>query len=63
MTLGTSGVNEVTRNQAKYGISTEPVGREPLVFVEGKGLILRDIDGKEYLDCFGGYSAGSKQYD
>ena len=34
-----------------------PEGREPAVFVEGKGLVLRDLEGKEYLDCFGGYSA------
>ncbi len=34
-----------------------PEGREPVVFVEGKGLTLRDMEGREYLDCFGGYSA------
>lgn len=28
--------------------------QEPLVLEEGKGLILRDIDGNEYLDFFGG---------
>jgi len=34
-----------------------PEGREPTVFVEGKGLVVKDLEGKEYLDCFGGYSA------
>ena len=50
-------VDEVIHKQAEYGISTLPEGREPLVFVEGKGLVLRDLEGREYLDCFGGYSA------
>lgn len=27
---------------------------EPLVLVEGKGLRVKDVSGKEYLDCFGG---------
>src|SRR5262245_4888464 len=27
---------------------------EPLVLTEGKGMRLRDIDGREYLDFFGG---------
>src|SRR5438093_13681814 len=27
---------------------------EPLVLAEGKGMRLRDLDGKEYLDFFGG---------
>lgn len=48
---------ELIRKQAEFGISTLPEGREPLVFVEGKGMVVRDVDGKEYLDCFGGYSA------
>ena len=48
---------ELIRKQAEFGISTLPEGREPLVFVEGKGMVVKDLDGKEYLDCFGGYSA------
>ena len=48
---------ELIRKQAEFGISTLPEGREPLVFVEGKGMFVKDQNGKEYLDCFGGYSA------
>jgi len=48
---------ELIRKQAEFGISMLPEGREPAVFVEGKGMVVRDLDGKEYLDCFGGYSA------
>ena len=48
---------ELIRKQAEFGISTLPEGREPTVFVEGKGMFVRDLDGKEYMDCFGGYSA------
>jgi len=50
-------VDEVIRKQAEYGISMLPEGREPIVFVQGKGLVLKDLEGREYLDCFGGYSA------
>jgi hypothetical protein len=34
-----SRTDEIIRRQAEYGISTLPEGREPSVFVEGKGLI------------------------
>lgn len=35
-----------------------PTG-DPLVFVEGKDVILRDIEGKEYLDCFSGIAVNN----
>jgi 4-aminobutyrate aminotransferase-like enzyme len=52
-----SKTTELIRKQAEFGISTLPEGREPAVFVEGKGMVVRDLDGREYIDCFGGYSA------
>jgi len=55
--LTMSKTDEIIRKQAEYGISMLPEGREPAVFVEGKGIIVKDLEGKEYLDCFGGYSA------
>ena len=33
--------------------------RVPIVMVEGKGCILKDIDGKEYIDCFAGISTAN----
>jgi 4-aminobutyrate aminotransferase/(S)-3-amino-2-methylpropionate transaminase len=30
--------------------------RQPLVLVEGKNALLKDINGKEYIDCFSGIS-------
>jgi 4-aminobutyrate aminotransferase len=33
--------------------------RVPLVIVEGKGAILKDIDGNEYIDCFAGIACAN----
>ncbi|TFG31199.1 aspartate aminotransferase family protein [Candidatus Thorarchaeota archaeon] len=33
--------------------------RVPIVMVEGKGAVLIDIDGKEYIDCFAGISTAN----
>jgi len=33
--------------------------RVPLVIVEGKGVILKDIEGNEYIDCFAGISTAN----
>jgi len=33
--------------------------RVPIVIVEGKGAVLKDIDGKEYIDCFAGISTAN----
>ncbi|TET31685.1 MAG: aspartate aminotransferase family protein [Candidatus Heimdallarchaeota archaeon] len=33
--------------------------RVPLVLVEGKGTILKDINGKEYIDCFAGIAVSN----
>jgi 4-aminobutyrate aminotransferase len=33
--------------------------RVPVVFTEGKGTILKDIEGKEYIDCFAGIAVSN----
>ncbi|MGQ4912923.1 MAG: aspartate aminotransferase family protein [Candidatus Thorarchaeota archaeon] len=33
--------------------------RVPLVIVEGKGAVLRDIEGREYIDCFAGIATAN----
>lgn len=33
--------------------------RVPLVIVEGKGAVLKDIDGNEYIDCFAGIATAN----
>jgi len=33
--------------------------RVPIVLTEGKGAILKDLDGKEYIDCFAGISVSN----
>ncbi|MHA2344103.1 MAG: aspartate aminotransferase family protein [Candidatus Hodarchaeales archaeon] len=38
------------------GISIQGYTRKKVVLTEGKGTILKDIEGKEYIDCFAGIS-------
>ena len=33
--------------------------RVPIVLTEGNGAILKDIEGKEYIDCFAGISVSN----
>ena len=47
---------DIIAKQTKYMIPSTTSGREMIVFVKGKGAVLEDIDGKEYIDCHGGYS-------
>lgn len=47
---------EIIEKQAKYMISGATQGRQLIVFVKGEGAVLVDADGKEYIDCHGGYS-------
>ncbi|NLE65028.1 MAG: aspartate aminotransferase family protein [Elusimicrobia bacterium] len=46
-----------------YGLYQEAVlttyGKQPLVFVKGKGSVLTDIDGKKYLDFFPGWGVSN----
>ena len=34
-------------------------GRQPLVLSEGKGAVVRDIYGKEYIDCVAGIAVNN----
>jgi len=34
-----------------------PKHRQPVVIVEGSGAVVRDVEGKEYIDLFAGYAA------
>lgn len=43
---------EIIEKDSKYFI--QGYKRTELILVEGKGNILKDIDGKEYIDCFSG---------
>jgi 4-aminobutyrate aminotransferase len=47
--------NEVFEKDSKYRILSF-TKLEPVAVVEGKGATLRDMDGKEYLDCYAGIS-------
>lgn len=44
---------EVIQKNERYIMKSFP-SRTPIVVVEGKGVILKDIEGKEYIDCFSG---------
>ena len=33
--------------------------RVPLVIVEGKGAVLKDIEGRDYIDCFAGIATAN----
>src|SRR5881396_3472432 len=52
----TSALTRETREKhAKYMLpATIQYYQEPVVLTEGKGLRVRDADGNEYLDFFGG---------
>src|SRR6266540_3905517 len=52
----TSPVTRSTREKHKEFLfpATIQYYAEPIVFTEGKGLRIRDADGNEYLDFFGG---------
>jgi 4-aminobutyrate aminotransferase len=49
--------DEIIKKQEEFILPSTREGRYPLVLVEGKGAILKDMDGKEYIDCHGGYAA------
>lgn len=40
----------------KYIMTSLVKKLEPVVLVEGKGAVVKDLDGKEYLDCWSGIS-------
>lgn len=48
---------KIIENQRKYMFPCTPRYRQPVVLVEGKGAVVKDLDGKEYIDLFAGYAA------
>ncbi len=48
---------EVIESQRKLMFPCMPKHRQPVVIVEGKGAVVKDLDGKEYIDLFAGYAA------
>ena len=47
---------DIIRKYSKYVISSCVKKLEPIVVAEGKGAVVRDLDGKEYIDCWSGIS-------
>ncbi|MFX1513272.1 MAG: aspartate aminotransferase family protein [Promethearchaeota archaeon] len=48
---------EIINKDKEFYIQGYP--RVPVVLVEGKGTILKDIDGKEYIDCLAGIAVNN----
>ncbi len=48
---------EVIESQKKLMFPCMPKYRQPVVIVEGKGALVKDLEGKEYIDLFAGYAA------
>ncbi|MFQ6136527.1 MAG: aspartate aminotransferase family protein [Candidatus Hydrothermarchaeales archaeon] len=44
--------DEMVEVERRYIADT--YGRQPIALVEGRGALVRDSDGKEYIDCFAG---------
>lgn len=58
--------HDIMEKAQKYLITSMVSKIEPVVVDEAKGAIIKDIDGKEYIDCFAGISvvnAGHCQQD
>lgn len=49
--------NAVLEKDSKYVMQT--YGRQPLVLSEGRGALVRDIFGKEYIDCVAGIAVNN----
>lgn len=48
---------EIVKKQTKYIVPGTVKGRYPVAIVEAKGAVIKDVEGKEYIDCHGGYAA------
>ncbi|MCS7386683.1 MAG: aspartate aminotransferase family protein [archaeon GB-1867-005] len=48
---------EVIESQKKLMFPCMPKYRQPVVIVEGRGALVKDLDGKLYIDLFAGYAA------
>ncbi|MFQ5976015.1 MAG: aminotransferase class III-fold pyridoxal phosphate-dependent enzyme, partial [Candidatus Hydrothermarchaeales archaeon] len=44
--------DEIINLERKYIAQT--YGRQPIALVEGRGAVVKDSEGKEYIDCFAG---------
>ena len=47
---------DVIKKQTRYIVPSTTDGRYQVVITEGRGAVVRGADGKEYIDCHGGYS-------
>jgi len=52
--------DSIIEKDSKYVMQT--YGRQPLVLSEGKGAVVRDIYGKEYIDCVAGIAVNNVGY-
>lgn len=50
---------ELTRKDAQYLAQIKPEPKRPLIMEEGKGVIVRDIFGEEYIDCTAGIAVNN----
>jgi len=50
---------DVFRKYDEYVITSFVKKIEPIAIVEGKGALVKDLDGNEYLDCFSGISVAN----
>lgn len=56
--LGLEKDKEALETDEKY-IMPCIASRSPVVFAEGKGAVLKDLNGKEYIDCFSGIAVSN----
>lgn len=47
---------EIIQKASKYLITSMVTKIQPVVIAEAKGVIVKDVTGKEYIDCFAGIS-------
>lgn len=49
--------DEVIQSQKKLMFPCMPTYRQPVVFIEGNGALIKDLEDREYIDLFAGYAA------
>jgi len=52
-----SNTLDIIEKQKKTMFPCMPKYRQPIVLVEGRGAIVKDLEGREYIDLFAGYAA------
>jgi 4-aminobutyrate aminotransferase/(S)-3-amino-2-methylpropionate transaminase len=60
--LGTDTSRILEKDKYIMGITRVFPPGEPIIFTEGKGAVLKDINGKEYIDLFGYHAVASVGY-